>query len=243
MSLKILLNYQQSWHKEKVDNTSSSCPEVFFLKSHFGMGVILQICCIFSEHVFLKTPLVGCFCNTMKNAWQYLNGKMTKILELASLESLRKKYPYSELFWSVFFRIFYLFIYFIFFSERRKVLLTSCISFWDFSRAYCGNLVSIFKVKRTKVHYPSVQNSLIKIGKIKTRFFQINIYGSRRCNLFLQSYNCPTWLSYFQGVGQTQRLVMPRNYRRIIYDTLVIRLNWKSNTMQDQLNLIPTLES
>ena len=110
MSL-ILLNYQQSWHKEKVDNTSSSCPEVFFLKSHFGMGVILQICGIFSELVFLKTPLVGCFCNTMKNAWQSLNGKMTKILELASLESLRKKCPYSELFWFVFSRIFYLFIY------------------------------------------------------------------------------------------------------------------------------------
>ena len=119
MSLKILLNYQQSWHKEKVDNTSSSCPEVFFLKSHFGMGVILQICYIFSEHVFLKTPLVGCFCNTMKNAWQSLNGKMTKILELASLESLRKKCPYSELFWFVFSRIFFLFIYlFIYLFQR-----------------------------------------------------------------------------------------------------------------------------
>ena len=30
------------------------------LKSHFGMGV--QICCIFSEHLFLRTPLEGCFC-------------------------------------------------------------------------------------------------------------------------------------------------------------------------------------
>ena len=29
--------------------------------SHFGMGALLQICCIFSKHLFLKTPLGGCF--------------------------------------------------------------------------------------------------------------------------------------------------------------------------------------
>ena len=34
---------------------------VTLLKSHFGMGVLLQICCIFSEHIFLRTPLDGCF--------------------------------------------------------------------------------------------------------------------------------------------------------------------------------------
>ena len=27
------------------------------LKSHFGMGVLLQICRIFSEHLFSRTPL------------------------------------------------------------------------------------------------------------------------------------------------------------------------------------------
>ena len=32
------------------------------LKSHFGMGVLLQICYIFSEHLFLGAPLDGCFC-------------------------------------------------------------------------------------------------------------------------------------------------------------------------------------
>ena len=32
-----------------------------FLKSHFDMGVFLYICCIFSEHLFLRTPLDGCF--------------------------------------------------------------------------------------------------------------------------------------------------------------------------------------
>ena len=32
------------------------------LNSHFDMGVFLQICCIFSEHIFLMAPLDGCFC-------------------------------------------------------------------------------------------------------------------------------------------------------------------------------------
>ena len=31
------------------------------LKSHFGMCVLLWICCMFSEHLFLGTPVGGCF--------------------------------------------------------------------------------------------------------------------------------------------------------------------------------------
>ena len=30
--------------------------------SHFGMGALLWICCMSSEHLFLRTPLGGCFC-------------------------------------------------------------------------------------------------------------------------------------------------------------------------------------
>ena len=30
-------------------------------KSHFDMGVLLWICCIFSEHLFHRTPMGGCF--------------------------------------------------------------------------------------------------------------------------------------------------------------------------------------
>ena len=33
------------------------------LKSHFGMGALLSLCCIFSEDLFLRTPLGGCFWN------------------------------------------------------------------------------------------------------------------------------------------------------------------------------------
>ena len=31
------------------------------LKLHYGMGVLRQICCIISQHLFLRTPLDGCF--------------------------------------------------------------------------------------------------------------------------------------------------------------------------------------
>ena len=37
------------------------------LKSRFGIGVLLWICCIFSEHLFSRTPLDGCFC--LKYLW------------------------------------------------------------------------------------------------------------------------------------------------------------------------------
>ena len=36
-----------------------SCRSVI---SHVGMGVLLEICCIFSEHLLLRAPLNGCFC-------------------------------------------------------------------------------------------------------------------------------------------------------------------------------------
>ena len=35
------------------------------LNSHLGMGVLLWICCIFSEHLFFRTPLGGCFCTML----------------------------------------------------------------------------------------------------------------------------------------------------------------------------------
>ena len=36
--------------------------KVALLKSHFGMGVLLYICCMFLVHLFQRTPLDGCFC-------------------------------------------------------------------------------------------------------------------------------------------------------------------------------------
>ena len=40
-----------------------------FIESHFDMGVHLQICCIFSEHLFLRATLSGCF---WSRAWDNL---------------------------------------------------------------------------------------------------------------------------------------------------------------------------
>ena len=39
-------------------------------KSHFDMGALLQICCIFLEHLFARTPVDGCF-------WLFKNIKGT----------------------------------------------------------------------------------------------------------------------------------------------------------------------
>ena len=50
-------NMQQIYKKTPMPK----CCRATLLKSHFGMGVLLQICCIFSKHLFLGTPLGGCF--------------------------------------------------------------------------------------------------------------------------------------------------------------------------------------
>ena len=47
------------------------------LKSHFRMVVLLQICCIFSERLFLKTPLGSCFCTYKQN---YIQTQITNTL-------------------------------------------------------------------------------------------------------------------------------------------------------------------
>ena len=39
------------------------------LQSHFGMGVLLQTCCIFLEQLFLRTPLDGCVLK--KRLWHW----------------------------------------------------------------------------------------------------------------------------------------------------------------------------
>ena len=51
---------------------------VTLLKSHFGMGVLLYICCIFSEHLFLRTPLDGCLWIKQYNATTICSCKICK---------------------------------------------------------------------------------------------------------------------------------------------------------------------
>ena len=58
------------------------------LKSYFGIGVFLQICYIFSEHLFLRTPLGGCPCKILKanlNFNSYVISIIRKTFVLAKL--------------------------------------------------------------------------------------------------------------------------------------------------------------
>ena len=56
------------------------------LSSHFGMSVLLQICCILSEHLFLRTPLDGCFW-TVKE----ITGKFMKKVKIKNGKAQVKK--------------------------------------------------------------------------------------------------------------------------------------------------------
>ena len=52
------------------------------LKSHFDMGILMQICCILSEHFFLGAPLGGCFWTSELKKFHLCSGcqimKLTK---------------------------------------------------------------------------------------------------------------------------------------------------------------------
>ena len=50
------------------------CQSVILIKNakHVGMGVLLSICYIFSEHLFLRTPMEGCF-------WPFYSGYLLTV--------------------------------------------------------------------------------------------------------------------------------------------------------------------
>ena len=48
-------------HEQSLQNNGNITCLATLLKSHFGMGVLLYICCVYSEHLFLRTPLDSCF--------------------------------------------------------------------------------------------------------------------------------------------------------------------------------------
>ena len=51
-----------------------SC-KITLLKSHFGMGVLLEICCIFSEHLFLRIPQECSFWSKSMNFLRKISDK------------------------------------------------------------------------------------------------------------------------------------------------------------------------
>ena len=69
---KYTANIQENTHVDV--RFQQSCFTTCFatlLKSNFGMGVLLQICYRFSQHLFPSTPLDSCFCVFMKANVKY----------------------------------------------------------------------------------------------------------------------------------------------------------------------------
>ena len=65
-------NTQQIYRRTpmpKCDFNKVASWKATLLKSHFGMGVLLKIWCIFWEHLFLRTPLDGCICTSSKESF------------------------------------------------------------------------------------------------------------------------------------------------------------------------------
>ena len=54
------------------------------LMSYFGMLVLLQICCIFSEHLFQRTPLETCFCLLEINGFTMVISQIHDVKTFAS---------------------------------------------------------------------------------------------------------------------------------------------------------------
>ena len=54
--------YSENMHVANFIYRRIPMPKCNLLNSHFDKGVFLQICCIFSQHLFLMTPLYGYFC-------------------------------------------------------------------------------------------------------------------------------------------------------------------------------------
>ena len=109
----------RKFEKKLMKKFGSSRPEVFLrkgvlkicskftgkhpcgsVKSHLGMGVLLEICCIISEHLSLIIPLDGCFWNLKLQIYKRRNMIKMEELTLVTVECTpRKKCPFSELFW------------------------------------------------------------------------------------------------------------------------------------------------
>ena len=62
-----------------------------FIESHFSMGILLKICCIFSEHLLLRIPLEGFFWKTVSFLNEIFGGlDCIKILVRTLTEWFRK---------------------------------------------------------------------------------------------------------------------------------------------------------
>ena len=69
------------------------------MKSHFDMGDLVYICCIFSKHLFLGKPLNGCFLSLQVSVSNIIDKsiKINKDFEIRVflLKIIEKKVMYS----------------------------------------------------------------------------------------------------------------------------------------------------
>ena len=87
-------NMQQIYRRTPMPKCNYNKVEVQFqlsckatlLKSHFGMGFLLYICCIFSKHLFLRTPLDSRFWTV-----QEITGKFIKKVKIKNDKAQVKK--------------------------------------------------------------------------------------------------------------------------------------------------------
>ena len=74
-------NMQQIYRSTPMPNRDfNKVAKATFLKSHSGIGVFLLVCCIFSEHLFLRTPLKGCFCASIFSLTRSVNAAFKTLL-------------------------------------------------------------------------------------------------------------------------------------------------------------------
>ena len=113
------------------------------LKSHFDMGVLLQVCCTFSEHFFLITPLEGCFCILVMEAYSYLvvfiynlryyikisiNSKIFQIYNVLRMQNMQIFFPYCLfLYWKFSLAVFnnlHIYLYHLGLDQSRNMVLS-----------------------------------------------------------------------------------------------------------------------
>ena len=103
----------------------------------FGMGVLLQICCIFSEHLFLRKPLGGCFWSYYIKLTNHEISAKRLFIRVSFLPRQLLNYTSSifPCYKNTFFSMFVLTLCVLIFWFINKVILSSGIQFFqDFNQ-------------------------------------------------------------------------------------------------------------
>ena len=81
-------NMQQIYRSIPMPNCDfNKVAKATFLKSHSDIDVFLLICCIFSEHLFLRAPLKGCFCTSIFSLTRPVNAAFKTLLYISTIQT------------------------------------------------------------------------------------------------------------------------------------------------------------